>query len=135
MYTFFFFNERGSSPKIYSIFLIFNISKREKGHFWKIEGGHCPPRPPPSAYRDEDWASSFPHTQGRDGDGLNFLAPPNSITLCLFVGKPSIKIVFHIFQCLVAHKKPGQWKTIFGQQKTLIKIRLIFYRLFSKFFF
>ena len=49
-----------------------------------------------------------------------------------FVGKPSLKIVFHIFQCLVAQKKPGQWKTIFGQQKTLIKIRLSFYKLFSK---
>ena len=32
-------------------------------------------------------------------------------------------------------KKIGQWKTIFGQRKTLINIRLIFYRLFSKFFF
>ena len=32
-------------------------------------------------------------------------------------------------------KKPGQWKTIFGQRKTLIKIRLIFYKLFSKNFF
>ena len=52
-----------------------------------------------------------------------------------FATKPSIKIVFHIFQCLVAQKKPGQWKTIFGQRKTLIKIRLIFYKLFSKFFF
>ena len=49
-----------------------------------------------------------------------------------FAGKPSVKIVFHIFQCLVAQKKPGQWKTIFGQRKTLIKIRLIFYKLFSK---
>ena len=39
---------------------------------------------------------------------------------------------FYIFQCLVAQKKTCQWKTIFGQQKTLIKIRLIFYRLFSK---
>ena len=52
-----------------------------------------------------------------------------------FAGKPSVKIVFHIFQCLVAQKKPSQWKTIFGQQKTLIKIRLIFYKLFSNFFF
>ena len=32
-------------------------------------------------------------------------------------------------------KKIGQWKTIFGQWKTLINIRLIFYRLFSNFFF
>ena len=51
-----------------------------------------------------------------------------------FVGKPSVKIVFHIFQCLVAQKKKktGQWKTIFNQRKTLIKIRLIIYRLYSK---
>ena len=49
-----------------------------------------------------------------------------------FAGKPFVKIVFHIFQCLVAQKKPGQWKTIFGQRKTLIKIMLIFCRLFSK---
>ena len=49
-----------------------------------------------------------------------------------FAGKLSVKIVFHIFQCLVAQKKPGQWKTIFDQWKTLIKIRLIFYKLFSK---
>ena len=59
--------------------------------------------------------------------------PPDT-SVC-FAGKPSVKIVFHIFQCLVAQKKPVQWKTIFGQQKTLIKIRLIFYRLFSKKFF
>ena len=52
-----------------------------------------------------------------------------------FTGKSSVKIVFHIFQCLVAQKKPGQWKTIFSQRKTLIKIRLIFYRLFSKILF
>ena len=52
-----------------------------------------------------------------------------------FVGKPSVKIVFHIFQCLVVQKKTGQWKIIFGQRKTLIKIRLIFYKLFSKNFF
>ena len=51
-----------------------------------------------------------------------------------FAGKPSVKIVFHIFQCLIApnKKKLGQWKTIFGQRKTLIKIVLIFCRLFSK---
>ena len=54
-----------------------------------------------------------------------------------FIRKPSVEIVFHIFQYLVAQKKkkkkkPNQWKTIFGQQKTLIKIRLIFYRLVSK---
>ena len=59
---------------------------------------------------------------------------PHSRSVC-FAEKPSVKIVFHIFQCLVAQKKPGQWKTIFGQQKTLIKIRLIFHRLFSKNFF
>ena len=52
-----------------------------------------------------------------------------------FAGKLSVKIVFHIFQCLVAQKKPSQWKTIFGQWKTLIKIRLNFYKLFSNFFF
>ena len=52
-----------------------------------------------------------------------------------FARKFSVKIVFHIFQCLVAQKKYGQWKTIFDQQKTLIKIRLIFYKLFSKKFF
>ena len=33
---------------------------------------------------------------------------------------------------VVLKKKIGQWKTIFSQWKTLIKIRLIFYRLFSK---
>ena len=51
-----------------------------------------------------------------------------------FAGKPFVKIVFHIFQYLIAPKKKGggQWKTIFGQRKTLIKIRLIFYRLVSK---
>ena len=32
-------------------------------------------------------------------------------------------------------KKTGQQKTIFSQWKILIKIRLVFYRLFSKFFF
>ena len=54
-----------------------------------------------------------------------------------FARKFSVKIVFHIFQCLVAQKKKknGQWKTIFDQWKTLIKIRLIFFKLFSKFFF
>ena len=61
----------------------------------------------------------------------------SNIKLCsvCFAGKLSVKIVFHIFQCLVAQKKPGQWEIIFGQQKTLIKIRLIFYKLFSKIFF
>ena len=54
-----------------------------------------------------------------------------------FAGKPFVKIVFHIFQYLIAPKKKGggQWKTIFGQRKTLIKIRLNFYMLFSRFFF
>ena len=52
-------------------------------------------------------------------------------TVC-FIGKLSVKIVFHIFQCLVAQKKTSQWKTIFTQRKILIKIKLIFYRLFSK---
>ena len=55
-------------------------------------------------------------------------------TVC-FIGKLSVKIVFHIFQCLVAQKKTSQWKTIFTQRKILIKIKLIFYRLFSKIFF
>ena len=32
-------------------------------------------------------------------------------------------------------KKTDQWKTIFTQRKILIKIKLIFYRLFSKIFF
>ena len=45
-----------------------------------------------------------------------------------------MKIVFHIFQCLIIPKKKknGQRKTIFDQQKTLIKIKLIFYKSFSK---
>ena len=55
----------------------------------------------------------------------------NRSSVC-FTRKPSVKIVFYIFQCLVAQKKTGQWKTIFSQQKTLIKIKLIFYKLFSK---
>ena len=44
-------------------------------------------------------------------------------------GKLFVKIVF---QYLVGKKKTGQRKTIFSQRKILIKIRLIFYRLFSK---
>ena len=48
------------------------------------------------------------------------------------LGPLSLQIVFHIFQCFVAEKKTGQRKTIFSQRKTLIKIKLIFYRLFSK---
>ena len=58
-----------------------------------------------------------------------------SLRSVCFTRKHYVKIVFHIFQCLVVQKKPGQWKIIFGQQKTLIKIRLIFYSLFSKIFF
>ena len=52
-----------------------------------------------------------------------------------FAGKLSVKIIFHIFQCLVTQKRISQRKTIFSQRKTLIKIKLIFYRLFSKIFF
>ena len=52
-----------------------------------------------------------------------------------FTGKPSVKIISCIFQCLVVQKKTSQRKIIFSQQKTLIKIRLIFYRLFSNIFF
>ena len=37
--------------------------------------------------------------------------------------------------CLVAQKKISQLKTIFSQWKTLIKTRLIFYGMFSNFFF
>ena len=49
-----------------------------------------------------------------------------------FTGKPC-KDNFPHFPVFGSTKKnPGQWKTIFGQRKTRIKIRLIFYRLFSK---
>ena len=65
-------------------------------------------------------------------DKPNRILSSDHLRSVCFARKPSVKIVFHIFQCLVVQKKPGQWKTIFGQQKTLIKIRLIFYRLFSK---
>ena len=67
-----------------------------------------------------------------------FVSNKHTFTLrsvCL-VEQPFVKIVFHIFQCLVAQKKKnGQRKTIFSQRKILIKIRLIFYRLFFNFFF
>ena len=45
------------------------------------------------------------------------------------------KYSFPHFPVSSSIKKIGQWKTIFGQRKTLIKIRLIFYKLFSKKFF
>ena len=54
----------------------------------------------------------------------------NYRSIC-FAEKPSVKIVFYIFQCLVVFKKISQWKIIFNQWKTLIKRGLIFYCLFS----
>ena len=62
-----------------------------------------------------------------------FITLFGSLHFVCFARKPSIKIVFHTFQCLVVLKKYGQ-KTIFSQRKTFIKIKLIFYKLFSKFF-
>ena len=56
-------------------------------------------------------------------------------TLCLFHWKTFCKDSFPHFPVFGNTKKTGQWKTIFDQRKTLIKIRLIFYRLFSKNFF
>ena len=53
-------------------------------------------------------------------------------TLCLFRWKIFCEDNFPHFPVFGSTKKTGQWKTIFGQWKTLIKIRLIFYRLFSK---
>ena len=54
------------------------------------------------------------------------------LTLCLFHWKTFCKDSFPHFAVCGSTKKISQWKTIFGQQKTLIKIRLIFYRFFSK---
>ena len=42
---------------------------------------------------------------------------------------------FPVFGSTKKKKKIDQWKTIFTQRKILIKIKLIFYRLFSKNFF
>ena len=59
-----------------------------------------------------------------------------SFTLCLFLWKTLCKHSFAHFPVFGSTKKKiGQWKTIFSQRKILIKIRLIFYRLFSNFFF
>ena len=54
------------------------------------------------------------------------------LTLYLFRRKAFCKDSFLHFSVFGSTKKTGQRKTIFSQQKTLIKIRLIFYRLFSK---
>ena len=56
-------------------------------------------------------------------------------TLCLFRWKTFCKDSFPHFSVFGSTKKTGQWKTNFGQRKTVIKIRLIFYRLFSKKYF
>ena len=58
-----------------------------------------------------------------------------SCTLRLFHWKTFCKYNFMHFSVFGSTKKTGQRKTIFSQRKTLIKIRLIFYRLFSKKFF
>ena len=69
---------------------------------------------------------------------VNSTARMNSITLCLFHSKTFCKNSFLHFPVFGStkkkkkKKKTSQWKTIFGQRKTLIKIRLIFYRLVSK---
>ena len=55
--------------------------------------------------------------------------------LCLFHWKTFCKDCFPHFPMFDRTKKPGPWKNIFGQRKTLIKIRLIFYSLFSKIIF
>ena len=49
----------------------------------------------------------------------------------LFCWKTFYKDSFSYFSVFGNIKKCGQRKTIFGQQKTLVKIRLIFYWLFS----
>ena len=64
------------------------------------------------------------------------LANNNNNNNALFVSLETFcKYSFPHFPVSGSIKKIGQWKTIFGQWKTLINIRLIFYRLFSKFFF
>ena len=55
-----------------------------------------------------------------------------SLTLCLFRWKTFCKDSFPHFPVFGSTKKTGQQKTIFSQWKILIKIRLVFYRLFSK---
>ena len=54
------------------------------------------------------------------------------LTFCLFRWKTFCKDSFSHFPVFGSTKKNSQWKTIFGQRKTLIKIRLIFFKLFSK---
>ena len=49
----------------------------------------------------------------------------------MFCWKTFCKDSFPHFPVFDSTKKTSQWKTIFNQWKTLIKIRLIFYRLFS----
>ena len=56
----------------------------------------------------------------------------SSPTFCLFYWKTFYIDSFPHFLVFGNIKKNGQRKTIFGQRKTLIKINLIFYRLFSK---
>ena len=56
-----------------------------------------------------------------------------SITLCLFHWKIFCKYSFPHFSVFGSQKKKkSQWKTIFSQRKILIKIKLIFYSLFSQ---
>ena len=58
-----------------------------------------------------------------------------SCTLCLFHWKTFCKDNFSHFPVFGStKKKTSQRKTIFSQWKILIKIRLIFYMLFSKYF-
>ena len=56
--------------------------------------------------------------------------------LVCITGKPSVKIVFHIIQCLVALKKKKNWsiENYLQSMKNTnkIQLRLIFYKLFSK---
>ena len=72
-------------------------------------------------------------------ENVNYSPPPYLIlktskqTLCLFRWKTFYKDSFLHFPMFSGIKKNfGQWKTIFSQWKTFIKIRLIFYKLFSK---
>ena len=54
------------------------------------------------------------------------------LTLYLFRWKAFCKDSFLHFSVFGSTKKTGQRKTIFSQRKTLIKRRIIFYKLFSK---
>ena len=63
------------------------------------------------------------------------LANNNNNNVLFVLLETFCKYSFSHFPVSGSIKKIGQWKTIFGQRKTLINIRLIFYRLFSKFFF